>query len=343
MKNTFSVISTDGGPGNQIMGIKEGILFSKILNREFIFPPIIQHYTLNRCYRGSTNNMKYWKFNEIFNYNNEINKELVDNLFLLQKSTNIYCTRRRDITSSLRMEKLLDIHCNKQCLSKRQFKKKSDIKLLKENDSNLFVSHLYNNIAISQCFWNGCDICSVNKEFIDDYKDICKKFDFSDKIKSIGDKFIKNTFNNEHFISLHLRYHDGGCLNKKKTDKLHDDISLLINKLIDEYKINPKNVFIATNKQKIVCNSVLKNYSMLTVDSNNDELESFIEQYICCKSLKFLYTGGDLCKPDHTHLRSTWVSFVLDYRYCILNKNKLDHIYLTKYFNNSENHYGYHY
>ena len=150
----------------------------------------------------------------------------------------------------------------------------------------------------------------------------------------IGEDFIKNKFNNEPYISLHLRYHDAGSLNTEKTNKMHNDISLLINKLIDEYKINSKNVFIATNKQKLVCNSVLKDYYMLTVDSNNNELESFIEQYICCKSLKFLYTGGDLCKPEHKHLRSTWVSFVLDYRYCILNKNKLDHIYLTNYFNN---------
>ena len=43
---------------------------------------------------------------------------------------------------------------------------------------------------------------------------------------------------------------------------------------------------------------------------------TFIEQYICAMSEKFLYIGGGLAKPDHTHLRSTWSSFVIDYRIC---------------------------
>ena len=343
INKTLSLISTDGGPGNQIVGIKEGLLMSKMLDREFIFPPIIQHYTLNRTNRGNINNIKYWKFNEVFNYDNKKNKELVDNLSLLQNSTNIYCTRHTDIKNSLRMEKILNINCPKTTISKKQFRNKTDYKFLRESDHNLFISHLYNNTAISKCFWNGCDICGVNKEFIEDYKDICRNFDYSDKIKTIGKEFIKNTFNNEPFISLHLRYHDSGSLDSKKTKELHQNIELLLNKLIDKHNIKPNNVFIATNKQKLVNNSILSKYSMLSIDSKHDELESFIEQYICCKSLKFIYTGGDLCKPEHKHLRSTWTSFVLDYRYCILGKNKIDHIYLTNYFNNSDNYFGYHY
>ena len=148
---------------NQIVGIKEGLLLSKMLDREFIFPPIIQHYTLNRSNRGSINNIKYWKFNEVFNYDNKKNKELVDNLSLLQSSTKIYCTRNTDIKNNLRMEKIFNINCQKTTISKKQFRNKTDYKLLRESDHNLFISHLYNNTAISKCFWNGCDIC-VNNE-----------------------------------------------------------------------------------------------------------------------------------------------------------------------------------
>ena len=41
----MSIVTCDGGPGNQIEGIKEGLIIAEKLNREFVFPPIIQHYT----------------------------------------------------------------------------------------------------------------------------------------------------------------------------------------------------------------------------------------------------------------------------------------------------------
>ena len=59
-----------------------------------------------------------------------------------------------------------------------------------------------------------------------------------------------------------------------------------------------------------------------------DELESFFEQYICSCSSKFIYTGGIHAKPTHTHLRSTWSSFVLEYR-IFKNKNN-NNIYLQE-------------
>ena len=82
---------------------------------------------------------------------------------------------------------------------------------------------------------------------------------------------------------------------------------------------------------------------MLPLSTENDELESFIEQYICCRSNKFLYSGGIHAKPNHTHLRSTWSSFVLDYRYCILNKESSNNIYLSNYFSDKEIKSGYKY
>ena len=115
-----------------------------------------------------------------------------------------------------------------------------------------------------------------------------------------------------------------------------------IKKLIDELtKEKDMPVFIATNNQKAILNSDLKICKMLEVDKDNDELESFIEQYICSVSKTFIYTGGIHAKPDHTHLRSTWSSFVIDYRSCVLNKNINDNIYLTNYFLKKDNHYGY--
>ena len=61
---------------------------------------------------------------------------------------------------------------------------------------------------------------------------------------------------------------------------------------------------------------------MLKPDKKYNELESFIEQYICCLSEHFFYTGGVNAKSTHIHLRSTWSSFVIDFRkYLINNEN----------------------
>ena len=189
--------------------------------------------------------------------------------------------------------------------------------------------------------WNGCDLCDVNPNLIDSYKKICSKFDYCDNIKSIGDKFIKENLS-DNFIALHLRYHDVYNQNIKDVNKLYDesDIKILLDKLKGDQKIS---VFIATNNQKRILESELKDCKMLPSSIENDELESFIEQYICCRSNKFLYSGGIHAKPNHTHLRSTWSSFVLDYRYCILNKESSNNIYLSNYFSDKEIKSGYKY
>ena len=196
-----------------------------------------------------------------------------------------------------------------------------------------------NNLQISTCFWNGCDTCGINNQLIDSYKSVCSKFDYSDKIKAIGNKFIKENLG-ENYISLHLRYQDYHSGDIKHVNKLYDesDIKKLIDELTNESDVK---VFIATNNQKKILGSDLKDCKMLEVDKENNELESFIEQYICSYSNKFIYSGGIHAKPNHTHLRSTWSSFVLDYRYCILNKQPNDNIYLSNYFSDSDIKYGY--
>ncbi len=336
----FSMISCDGGPGNQIEGIKEGLIISEKLNREFIFPPIIQHYTLNRVYRGNHKHIKYWNFDEVFNYNNEKVNNLVDNIQQIEDNNCIIqCTREQDIKEKLRMEDLFNDKCKKARICKNRFTNEKDMQVLNTSGKYLVISHLYNNLQISTCFWNGCDSCGINSQLIDSYKSVCSKFDYSDKIKAIGNKFIEENLG-ENYISLHLRYQDYYNGDIKQVNKLYDESD--IKKLIDELtKESDVKVFIATNNQKKIMESDLKDCKMLEVNKENDELESFIEQYICSCSSKFIYSGGIHAKPTHTHLRSTWSSFVLDYRYCILNKQPTDNIYLTNYFSNNEKVYGY--
>lgn len=343
-KKHLALISTDGGPGNQIVGIKEGLIISEILNREFIFPPIIQHYMLNRSNRGTNNNIKYWNFSDIFNYNNDSKiNNLVDNIKLIESNTkNIYCVRQQDVSNKLRMETIFNLDkFNKLKLKKNRFSNENDIKLLNYDENVLVISHLYNNLKISNCFWNGCDTCSVNPDFIDLYKKISNRFDFSDKIKNIGDKYIKENLS-ENFISIHIRYHDVYKQNIKEINKLYDETDIKI--LIDNLKKDKNtSVFVATNKQNRILESDLNESKLLPKSDENDELESFIEQYICCKSKTFIYSGGIHAKPEHTHLRSTWSSFVLDYRYSILNIQSEDNIYLSNYFSNNTIKSGYKY
>ena len=80
-----------------------------------------------------------------------------------------------------------------------------------------------------------------------------------------------------------------------------------------------KKIFIATNKKQLLLKSKLKHFFVYNGDS---EIDSFIEQYICCKSNIFIMNKyndySDLKKP---HQRSTWSSFVYDYRTFLLKIN----------------------
>ena len=319
------------------------MIIADILNREFIFPPIIQHYVLNHRNRGQRNKIKYWNFSDIYNYNNKKINNLIDNIENIESNNaKIYCLKYNN-GAKLRMEQLFNNKCEKATLDNRRFSNKNDIKSLTHiNDNILLLAQLYNNLQISRCFWNGCDTCPINKELIEPYKKVCRQLDFSNKIKKIGDKYIEDHLG-QNYIALHIRYQDIGNTDIKKINKLYNESD--IKNLLDDLSKNESNVpvFIATNNQKIILESELKSYKMLEVNKNNDELESFIEQYICCRSSKFVYSGGIHAKPTHKHLRSTWSSFVLDYRYCVLNKKCSDNIYLSNHFSNNKQSYGYNY
>jgi hypothetical protein len=346
MEKSLTIIPCDGGPGNQVMGIKEGLLLSKYLNRKFIFPPLIQHYTLNRKYRNGSDNIKFWKFNEIYNYNNE-DSELIKKIHEFNNAeNNIYCTKSSIINEQTRCEKLLNLK-GKKIKIKNNFQDKDSILKSFSNYSDpiVIISHLYNNIHISKSGWNGSDTDPINLNFINDYKDICKNFDYSSNIKNIGNNYILNNFGKSKFIALHMRYHD--IDNKSLKDINYsfneEDIYNFITDLSKKNNIPITNVFIATNKPNVIDKTVLKSCKNLPYNIENNELESFIEQYICSMSEKFLYIGGGLAKPDHTHLRSTWSSFVIDYRLCKLNKKIEDNYYLINCFNDSKQYFGYNY
>jgi hypothetical protein len=321
-KKTLSILSCDGGPGNQVVGIKEGLMMAKYLDREFIFPPIIQHYILNERHRGSREKLKIWNFNEIFDYKTGVIKNQLD----IYKKDNYTCyyTRNADMENPLRSEKIFNKNLSKLSLPIKQFSDKSSyIKLTTFREQDLLISHLYNNTKISSCYWNGCDTCDLNNVFLNDYQDICRNLDFSATIKYYANSYIKQLFNNEKFITIHMRYPDVGICNIKTINKLYDESTIdnYIMEFCKKQNINYKNVFICTSNQSMVHNSPLKKYHMLKPEKKYNELESFIEQYICCLSTHFFYTGGIHAKSSHVHLRSTWSSFVIDYRQYVHNNN----------------------
>ena len=340
---TLSIISVNSGPGNQLVGIKEGLLMSKYANRTFVFPPIIQHYVLNRKYRGSSDSVKIWDFDEIFTYNNSPNK---NQLHEYKDSTEITCyyIRKIDTEIPLNNELLLKKNIIKKLITTKTFSDIDSYKFIKNiQENDILVAHLYNNTKISNCFWNGCEKCEINNSFFEDYKDICKKLDFSPKIKDFSYDIINKLFGTDKsYICIHMRYPDYGNVDIKDINNLYDE------KNIDNYIINfckknnisTNNIFICTSNKKIISDSVLGKYHILNKSDKYNELESFIEQYICCLSTHFFYTGGIHAKPTDKHIRSTWTSFVIDYRNFLLNNNNnynFTNIFSTIQDINSEN------
>ena len=91
---------------------------------------------------------------------------------------------KQDIKEKLRMEDLFNDKCKKARICKNRFTNEKDMQVLNTSGKYLVISHLYNNLQISTCFWNGCDTCGINSQLIDSYKSVCSKFDYSDKIKT---------------------------------------------------------------------------------------------------------------------------------------------------------------
>jgi len=295
----------DSGPGNQVIGIKESLIISKKLGRIPILPNICQHYI-----KGQS----FFNFEDIFSYPE--NYKSINDIQLKINTT--YCLHGNYINKQLKLEKYLNIDAESQNLTKRTFRNDLDFQELNQKKEEiLVVKHLFNNVAISQCCHNGCTECNLNSIFLNDYIDICSKLDFSDLIKEKGDHYIQNNIQGD-YLSFHLRYPD---YMYNKTLKEHSGYSEDdIYNILVSYSVQRgiKKIFIATNKKSLLLKSKLKGFFVYT---GNSEVDSFIEQYICCKSNIFIMNKyndySDLKKP---HQRSTWSSFVYDYRTFLLKK-----------------------
>ena len=319
MKRKYMLpITPDSGPGNQIISIKEALLLSKLLNRICILPPIHSHYT-------STKKI-VWNFNEIYDV-----KDYFCNYYDKSKTyefNNIYGCHGKYTFENLKLEKILDIKDkNTTLLTRRNFRTIDDIEELEKLDDNIIcIKHLWNHVKFNTCSTNGCSNCEYNKHYLEIYKSICMLLDFSSNIKKLGDFFIKEKLNNK-YIAIHIRYPDKFPKNKTLKDCANydeDNIFNIIEKIKKEKNI--EHVFIATNNVDIISNTILKEYSTYDVDVNNP-INSFIEQYICCCSNYFILSRyNDYKKLDDKHIRSTWSSFVYDYR--LLKNNNKNNLYL---------------
>ena len=302
----ITLIPCDSGPGNQIIGIKECIILSKLLNRICIIPPIREHYLKS--------NTTFYNFDDIFTLN-------LSNIIVDSKESKIlndidnnkrYCIHGKYFNEKLRHEQIIDSKTNNEILLKcRKIKNDTNLSELKNISDNLIIiKHLFNNVYINESGINGDFYSNFNNNFIDIYTEICSNWDYSDYIKNIGNKYIKKTFGNLNYVSVHIRLPD---IMNKTIDKYTNN-EYTNNKIV-EIIFNLKTekdkpIFIASNNinylKKI---GVRGNF----IDINN-KYNSFIEQYICVMSDDFYYLNLENTRFNSPNNRSTWTSFVIDYR-----------------------------
>jgi len=162
--------------------------------------------------------------------------------------------------------------------------------------------------------------CEINPEFKQLYSDICNDIDYSSELRKLGDEFVSRTFDDD-YIAVHLRFPDvmGGKSFKDHSGFSEEDVSIALDSFAQANGFDVSQLFIATNKPKLAKDSALGKYQYLESESAH---ASFIEQYICCKASYFLMSNfNDYSKIDEPHQRSTWSSFVADYRIYKMNKS----------------------
>lgn len=302
----ITLIPPDSGPGNQIIGIKECLILSKLLNRICLIPPIREHYLKS--------NITFYNFNDIFTLN--LSNVIVDNekSHILNNidNHNRYCIHGNYVNNYLRHEKIIDSKNNMEILLKqRQIKSKQCLTELENIDDDLLIiKHLFNNVYINESGINGDFYSGLNSNFKDIYTQICSKWDFSANIKSLGNQYIKNTFDNLDYVAIHIRLPD---IMSKDIDTYTNNqyTNDTIVDIVANLKIeNNKSIFIASNNVEYL--------KKIGVDANFINIEhkytSFIEKYICCLSHTFYYLNLESTRFDSANNRSTWTSFVIDYR-----------------------------
>ena len=310
---TITLIPADGGPGNQIIGIKECLILAILLNRICIIPPIREHYLKS--------NTTFYNFGDIFNLNlpNTLIDDSKSSILNHINNNKIYSIHSKYFNKMLRHERLIDYKDKREILLRiRKIKNNDSINELKAIDDNLIIiKYLFNNVNINECGINGCFKCDFNSNFKNIYSEICSKWDFSDNIKSLGQKYIKSTFKNLDYIAIHIRMPD---IISKTIDKYTNNV-YTNQKIVDIIS----NVKTENNKPIFVCSNNISYLKKIGVSANfiniSHKYISFIEQYICCMSDKFYYLNLQKRQFGDKHNRSTWESFVIDYR-MFLNKSK---------------------
>lgn len=333
-------ILISSGPSNQIISIKESYVIAKLTNRKLILPKIYPHTSVNR-------KKIFIDFDKIYNIKDEDVISFNDNCELLKKINNIYGFSTSSIHEEFIHESYIKdfIGTDKHTVlldgdKSKFFKKIEDFReLYNINDEVLCIKRIFNTVLFNDCPINNAFDSKLNFNLYKIYNHICSIFDFSDFIKNLGDKYIQDNFS-DGFIALHLRYPDNHMFNSinKYLDYSEDDISNKLLELCDKYNINHNNIFIATNNKygckstNLYKNKFLDLYNIQNYGIYNDDIDiysTFIEQYICCKSKIFLMSKyNDYTKKDLPNQRSTWSSFVRDYRLNMLKLNSDSNIIL---------------
>lgn len=306
-------IPPNSGPGNQIISIKECLIISKLLKKTCIIPPIREHYIKS--------NIIYYNFNDIFKL--KLPDIIIDdNTYRffnnIDKYTNRYCIHPTFLYNKMLHENIIKNNKSKQILLNNKFiKNTDDLSELKNiNDNLIIIKHLFNNVHINNSGINGDFSSTFNKNFKNIYEDICCKWDFSDNIKKIGNEYIKNTLKNKKYIAIHIRLPD--ILDKPIEEYTNNDynsnrIVKLISDLNNSYDTP---IFIASNN----INYLKKIGIIAEFFKNEHKYNSFIEQYICSMSYNFYYLNLENTRYNKLHNRSTWTSFVIDYRFFFLQR-----------------------
>lgn len=327
-------ITPDSGPGNQIVGIKEALIMSYYTNRICILPPICQHYTRSKT-------PEFWNFEDIYKYTGT-KAVLLSSLkphINIEDISNAICVHGNYLKKTLKLENHLGLKYTTETLaSKRKFRDESDYKEIKSISTPhvLCVKHIFNNTCISTCAFNGCNDCKINNKLEPIYSTICADFDFSDTIHGYAREFIYKKLGG-NYIAIHMRYPDA-----MGTKKLADfagyseaDIYSAIIRFKETRGLTTAKVFIATNNMKAAQSSPLSEFVLYQSDSpsakpmglagtaftkrHSADIDSFVEQCICAQSKYFIMSKyNDYSKKDEPHQRSTWSSFIKDYRqhYC---------------------------
>lgn len=302
----------DSGPGNQIMSIKEALVIAYFLNRQVIFPPIRQHYTKSE---------KYWGFSEIYQYDAINIMEYYD-----YKISSADISRSQWSCSSIYNDKLLKTQkflcledIKTEPITIKQFETVYDFncELNHFQSGCMILKHPFNTVKLQSQDVNGIFNDPYNPYFKGVYEQICKKLDFSQSIKQQAKLFMQHVgISKNPYIAIHLRYPDS--LKAKSNLKDYsgfseNDLDNAIFRKFGKYYA-PNRVFIATNNQPLAKNSPLGKYVFYN-DDNNPKA-SFIEQLICANAETFILSTTNDFKDSK---RSTWSSFVVDYRTFKLN------------------------